>query len=519
MSFSTYPQHGIVCGKRALSRGEFLDLCGRAATGFQSLGADRGDAIAILMRNDIDFIVAQSAAAMIGCHAVPLNWHSAPADLAYILRDSGAKLLVAHSDLLGAAREHLPRHIAIVSVATPPEVCAAYRVPAEAAGVALGDTDWATWLPAHAPLTPDAFLPGGGLGIYYTSGTTGRPKGVQREPLDATASAKLQRVVEQLFGARTSDHVRVLVSAPIYHGAPNFFANRGAVPGSLCVLQPRFDAEDVLRLIERHRITHAYMVPTTMKKLIELPAETRSRYDLSSLQRLIHSAAPCPPDLKRRMIEWLGPVVYEFYGGTECGTITMISSEEFLAKPGSVGRRLDDCEILVCDEEGNALPAGAIGEIFARNFNTPRFAYRHLEDRQHEVERGELVSIGDVGYLDEDGFLFLCDRKRDVVISAGVNIYPAEIEAVLLQMPEVADCVVFGVPDATYGEALCCHIEPKGEAPIGHQEVETFLRGRLATYQIPRHVVLDRKLPREESGKIMKRKVRDSYWQDMDRLI
>ncbi|MBE1527988.1 long-chain acyl-CoA synthetase [Sphingopyxis sp. OAS728] len=510
---------GIVCGRRHLSEQQFIDACGRAAAGYRAMGFKRGDTVALLMRNDAEFLVAQSAATLIGCHAVPLNWHSSPQDIAFILADSSAGILVAHADLVPAIRPLLDPAICLIVVPTPDELLAAYDLPAAAGTVDAGDMSWPAWLAHFEPLPVEDFARGGGLGIFYTSGTTGRPKGVEREPLDPESAAKLQRVVNELFGLTHLESARILVPAPIYHGAPNFFANRGAAPGSLCVLQPRFEAEQLLALVARHAITHLYMVPTTMLKLLELPEEIRSKYDLSSLQRVIHSAAPCPPDVKRRMIEWLGPVVYEFYGGTECGTITLLGPLDALEKPGSVGRLLADCALKVCGDDGKELPTGEVGEIYARNFNTPRFSYRHLAEKQSEVELGELVSIGDVGYLDEDGFLFLCDRKRDMVISAGVNIYPAEIEAALIMMPEIADCIVFGIPDPTYGERLCAHVEPKPGRTVEADSVVAWLEGRLARYQVPRKIVIDDGLPREESGKIMKRRVRDRYWQTEARQI
>lgn len=517
--YMTTAATGIVCGERFLDHAAFCDASARAAAGFAALGLEPGDTVGILMRNDIEFLVAQSAAAKVGAYAVPLNWHARTDEIGYVLSDAGAKALVAHADLLETLRAAIPKQCRVLAVETPADVLEAHRIDPQLRRVAEQDIDWTAWRNEHAPLVDARVEGSASLGIHYTSGTTGRPKGVMRDPVDAAGAERMLSVADEIFGVGRDEPVRVLVSAPVYHGAPNFFANRGTQQGCLSVLQTRFAAEQVLQLVARHRITHLYLVPTTMIKLLDLPADIKARYDLSSLRRVVHSAAPCPSEVKARMIEWLGPVVFEFYGGTETGAVTLLSSEEALRKPGSVGRLLSNCGLKVYDDRGRELPPGEIGEIYARNFNLPRFKYRHLPEKQAEVERDDLVSIGDVGYIDREGFVFLCDRKRDLVISAGVNIYPAQIEAVLLGMPEVADCIVFGTPDATYGEALCAHVQPKPGVALSAGYVLEYLRARLASYQVPRTVVIDERLPREESGKIMKRKVRDRYWANSGRMI
>jgi long-chain acyl-CoA synthetase len=289
--------------------------------------------------------------------------------------------------------------------------------------------------------------------------------------------------------------------------------------GGLAILQPRFDAEELLRFIEQYRITHLHMVPTMFVRLLRLPEEVKRRYDLSSLEWVVHGAAPCPVDVKQAMIEWWGPVIGEYYGATETGIATFHNSEEALSKPGTVGRPASGGTVRIYGADGRVLPAGGVGEIFLWLDGFPDFTYHGLDDKRREVGRDGLVTLGDVGYLDEDGYLFICDRARDMVISGGVNIYPAEVEMALLAMPGVRDCAVFGIPDKEFGETLCAHIESDPTARLDATEVTAFLRGRLAAFKVPRAIVFDTTLPREDSGKIMKRKLREPYWVSAGRRI
>jgi long-chain acyl-CoA synthetase len=247
-------------------------------------------------------------------------------------------------------------------------------------------------------------------------------------------------------------------------------------------------------------------------RLLRLPEATRRRYPLDSLEWLVHGAAPCPPAIKRAMIDWIGPRIVDYYGATELGPITRVTAQEWLARPGTLGRAVPGARIAIYDAAGQVLPPGATGEIYAVNENYPDFGYHNLPERRAEVGRDGLVTCGDVGYLDADGYLFLGDRKRDMVISGGVNIYPVEIEAALATMPGVADSAVFGIPDEEFGEALCAHVQPLPGEGVDAGAVRAFLRERLAGYKVPRVVEIAATLPREESGKIMKRKLRAAYW-------
>jgi long-chain acyl-CoA synthetase len=248
-------------------------------------------------------------------------------------------------------------------------------------------------------------------------------------------------------------------------------------------------------------------------RLLRLPKEEQGRFDLSSLTHVVHNAAPCPPDVKRRMIEWWGPVIWELYGGTESGPATACSSEEWLTRPGTVGQPLEGSKIRILDERGLELPPGQVGEVFIHSSTNPEFTYHGREAERAEIERQGLITLGDMGYLDPEGFLFLCDRKRDMVISGGVNIYPAEIESALMGIEGVSDCAVFGVPDPEFGESLLAVIEPLPGSSVTEERVRQELRGRLARYKVPRRIEFRAGLPREDNGKIYKRKLRDFYWQ------
>jgi long-chain acyl-CoA synthetase len=254
-------------------------------------------------------------------------------------------------------------------------------------------------------------------------------------------------------------------------------------------------------------------------RLLRLPKDERERYNLSSLTHAVHNAAPCPPDVKRRMIEWWGPVIWELYGGTESGPATACGSEEWLAHPGTVGRAVEGATIRILDGEGTELPAGEVGEVFVCSSTNSEFTYHGREGEREEIEKDGLITLGDMGYLDDDGFLFLCDRKRDMVISGGVNIYPAEIEAALIDVEGVSDCAVFGIPDPEFGESLMAVVEKLPGSDITVDFVRSELQGRLARYKVPRQIEFATDLPREDTGKIYKRKLRDLHWDDTEKNI
>jgi len=313
--------------------------------------------------------------------------------------------------------------------------------------------------------------------------------------------------------------MRALLPAPLYHSAPNSYGLQAMLNGELLVLEPKFDAERTLFLIERHRLTHAYLVPTMYVRLLRLPDAIKRKYDLSSMRFVASTGSPCPAEVKRAMIEWWGPVFYESYAASETGFITLVSSQEALRKPGSAGRAVGSAEIRILDAEGRALPAGEVGLIYARQHAYPDFSYNNNPAARQAIERDGLWTLGDMGYLDAEGYLFVCDRASDMVISGGVNIYPTEIEAALATMPGVRDCAVFGIPDEEFGEALAAAVQPEPGFSLHRDAVRKFLAERIADYKVPRVIEFHDELPREESGKIFKRRLRQPYWEKAGRRI
>jgi long-chain acyl-CoA synthetase len=402
-----------------------------------------------------------------------------------------------------------------VWLATPPEIASAYSIKPDRAAVPENAIDFEAWLAGQTPYQgPPVPQP---QSMIYTSGTTGHPKGVRRKAPTARESEVNERLRTLVYGVM--EGARCLLPGPLYHSAPNSFGLRAARLAELLVLMPRFDAETMLRLIAEQRIEAIFMVPTMFIRLLKLPGEVRRRYDVSSLRHIIHAAAPCPADVKRAMIEWWGPVIYEFYGGTENGPVSFATSEDSLRKPGTVGRASPGAQIRILDDDGKPLPPGAVGEIYSHIEGYPDFVYHNLPDKTAEVLRDGLITCGDLGYLDEDGYLFICDRKRDMVISGGVNIYPAEIEAVIHAIAGVQDCAVFGVPDAEFGEALMAVVEPRPGVTLDAGALRREMTGHLADYKIPKHIEIRSGLPREDSGKIFKRRLRDPYWEKAGRRI
>ncbi|MEW6211250.1 MAG: acyl-CoA synthetase [Acidobacteriota bacterium] len=507
----------IVSGERELSQAQLLANVARAAAGFASLGIGFEDAVGIMLRNDFPFFEAAMAANVLGAHAVPVNWHFQAEEAGYILRDSRAKALVVHADLLPQIQAGIPEGVRTFVVETPPEIQAAYGVSKEQSLPPRDAVVWDEWVASQTPQPLGAPPPPSSM--IYTSGTTGNPKGVRRDPVTPESAARAAEMVATIFGLTADGDFRTAITGPMYHAAPNVYGLYAAKSGGFCVLEPRFDAEELLRLIERYRLTHLHMVPTMFVRLLKLPDEIKNKYDLSSLRFVVHAAAPCPPEIKRRMIEWWGMVINEYYGSTETGGVVFHTSEEALRKPGTVGRPIEGGVVRIYDEEGNALGANQIGEVYVRIDGLADFTYNGADDRRREVEREGLVTVGDMGYVDEDGYLFLCDRKRDMVISGGVNIYPAEIEAVLIACPGVKDCAVFGIPDEEFGESLCAYIEPEAQARLDADMVRDYLSRHLARYKVPKVIELSNELPREDSGKIFKRKLRAPYWEKAGRQI
>jgi len=496
----------LISGGQSRSIADLTDRALRAANGLRAAGIGEGDVVALLLRNDLTFIEATLAANYAGAYAAPINWHGTADDVGFIVRDSNAKVLVAHKDLIADKSAAMPVDLRVFRTPAPPEVVAAYTLSSDTDPA----DDWEDLVALHTPLAN----PSGATraSIVYTSGTTGRPKGVRREPQQDLRSSPAGGDYPAPFGLTEGRAVTALISGPLYHTAPNAYAMSALRCGASLVLQPRFDAEELLQLIERHQVSHVHMVPIMFIRLLRLPLHVRQKYDLGSLRYVVHGAAPCPPDVKRAMIEWLGPIIYEYYGSTETGIAVWHDSAEALRKPGTVGRPLAGSSVRIVDDKGDCLPPGEVGEVYLRSADMSPFTYIGLTKQIAEITRDDHVTVGDVGWVDEDGYLFLTDRKRDMIISGGVNIYCAEIEAALLALAGVKDCAVFGIPDVEFGESVCAYVEPQDGVTLDEAAIRDALSERLARYKIPKRIRFVAHLPREDSGKIFKRKLREPYW-------
>jgi long-chain acyl-CoA synthetase len=470
--------------------------------------------VALLLRNDFAFFEAQQAAAALGAYCVPINWHGRAEEVRYILDDAHPKVLVVHADLLAPLRHALPEGLQLLVVPTPPEVARRYALDDAACTPQPVDVAWPQWLAGFEPWTGPPMR--SRATMIYTSGTTGHPKGVRRDAATPEQAAAYVQMIARVYGLVPG--VRALVAGPLYHASPNAYGRQALPNADIVVLQSKFDPEETLAAIQEHRITHAVMVPTMFVRLLKLPPEVRARYDASSIRWVTHTGAPCPAEVKRQLMDWWGPVVYETYGGSEVGTATLATPEDALAYPGSVGVPTPGTRLAFYDEEGQRLPDGEIGEIYMRVPCYADFTYLNNPEKRAGVERDGLISVGDVGYL-KDGHLYLCDRRSDMVISAGTNIYPAEIEMTLLQCPGVQDCAVFGIPDEEFGESLAAAVQLLPGATLSAHQIRDYLGARLAKYKVPRRVDFHAALPRQDSGKIFKRQLRDPFWDSAGRRI
>ena len=505
----------FISGDRKVGQKEFDAHVRSLAAALVRLGVGEDDAVLILLRNDIEFLEASQAVTYLGGYVVALNWHGTPDDMLYIANDCKARAVIAHADLLHLLAK-LPL-MPMIAVPVADHIAREYGHTSTA-----GDhpklIEWDRLL-ATAPIDQPAKV--AREPIIYTSGTTGKPKGVRRFPMTApVAIEQMRRALGSAFGLQ--DGMRTLVLTPFYHAGPASYlrvAMATMKTGGLVVIHPKFDPEKTLQAIQEYKIDRLWMVPTMFVTLLKLPEEIRRKYDVSSLKHIVHTAAPCPVEVKKRMIEWLGPVVYEFYGSTEVGPVTVTGPQDAIDRPGTVGRVTEDSKIVILSESGEPLGAGEIGEIAAKNRYFPEFTYWNREADRRALDRGEFIATGDIGYFDKEGFLFLCDRKSHMIISGGVNIYPAEIESVALEHPKIKDCAAFGIPDEKFGEAIALAVEKAPDAELSEAEVASFLKGRVASYKLPKLIQFHASLPREDSGKIFKRVLRQPFWEQTGRNI
>jgi long-chain acyl-CoA synthetase len=492
----------IRCGDIQRTYPEVRERAARIAGGLIGLGVRRGEGVALVLRNSVEFVEVSIAAGMAGANPVPVNWHWRGEELRHLLVDSGCRVVVAHSEFVPALEAVLPAGVPLLEVAD---------------GVPTGRaTELGEWLAGQEPIAEPEPIPA--LGLVYTSGTTGRPKGVVREKMSLDQILTMAKAVMEQFGLGADS--RILVPAPLYHTAPNTVMTLAATLGIDLTILPRFDAEVLLSAVQRHGITQMQLVPTMFVRLLRLPEEVRTAYELSSLRQVLHSAAPCPVQVKHDIIEWFGPIVKEYYGGSETGPAVWCDSAQWLAHPGTVGAPVEGAAIRVVGADGVNLPAGEVGTVYIRPAPWwPDFTYLGDDAKRSAMELDGFLSVGDVGRLDADGYLYLTDRASDMVISGGVNIYPAEIEDALSRLAGVADSAVFGIPDEEFGEALAAHVVPMPGALLTEEQVRDHIRRNLAGFKAPKVVVFTDDLPREESGKLFKRRLRAPYWAHADRTI
>jgi long-chain acyl-CoA synthetase len=481
------------------SAAALLGEANRVVHGLRAQGLRAGDTVATVLPNGAAMVELALAAAQAGFYLTPINHHLTAPEIAYILADCEAKILVCG----GASTETALRAAAEARVASRLVVGESYE----------------RWKSEQ----PDDF-PGGrcaGQVMNYTSGTTGRPKGVRRPmpELDPDSLAARYAMFLRLFGIPANEGVHLVV-APLYHTAVLNFCMYHLHNGDSVVLMEKWTPEGMLALIEKERVTSSHMVPTHFNRLLALPEELKRRHDLSSLRHIIHSAAPCPVEVKQRMLEWWGPVIYEYYAASEGGG-TVVHPREWLERPGTVGKAWPMSQIRVLDDDGQPCAPRQAGTVYIR-MGDYKFEYHKDRSKTDSAWKEGFFTVGDAGYLDEDGYLYLCDRKADMIISGGVNIYPAEIESVLITHPKVRDVAVFGVPDEDWGEQVKAVVELQTGAPPTNDtadELRSFCQKRLAKLKIPRSFDFTDALPRDPSGKLYKRKLRDPYWEGRARQI
>lgn len=488
----------------ALTWAEVDDVLNRAVNGLLSLDLGPDRRMAVFAENAVETGLANLAGLLAGVSVVPVNFHLTAEEVAYILNDSGARVLfvdasTAERGVLAAAQSGV--HTVVGWGDIEP-------------GVACDIEPWSDWLKRNDPTDPPSDMPPQ-PNLLYTSGTTGRPKGTPLPPTmfagGDTVREHLERMAE---GARARGISGTqLVVGPMYHTGP-LSSTRMLAAGVSSVILGRFDAEKTLATIEQYRITSTLMVPTHFVRLLALPDEVKAKYDVSLLQQVSHTGAKCPVDVKKAMIDWFGPVLFEAYGASEVGTTNAIGSEEWLAHPGSVGKTLPPFEAMILDEDDNPLPPNTEGRLFFKDTTGRGVVYHNAPEKQAEAHIAPGVfTLGEIAYMDEDGYVYITDRFSDMIVSGGVNVYPAEAEQVLIDHPAVLDVACIGIPNAEMGEELKALVilKPEVEAPDPAELID-WCRERLSHYKCPRSVDYVDDLGRNTMGKINKRKLRAPYW-------
>jgi long-chain acyl-CoA synthetase len=479
------------------SRGALLELADGIARGFAAAGLAAGDVVAIVAPNCAEYVAAYLGGIAAGLYVVPVNWHLVAPEIDYLLDNSRAKAILVHTQLgsrrLEKLREHAARMEAAVSI-----------------GSADGFVELGSFVAGTAGFKLAANLPIGRT-LPYTSATTGLPKAVWRS-LDGARHATRKFVEWHLaLGVSLADDNVHLCTAMLYHAAPLDGVRAALEMGHAVVLMESWDPLAMLATIERFRVTTTFMVPTMFVRLLQLSAEERARHSVRSLRFVVHGGAPCAPDVKRRMLAWWGPVLWEAYGATEAqGTIA--STEEWLQRPGTVGRAIAGSRIAILDASGCELPAGEIGSVYVAPYTGEKFEYLGDPLKTRACVRDDLVFVGDRGYVDAGGYLFLCGRDADLIISSGVNIYPAEIENALIAHPSVADCAVVGSADRLLGETPRAIVQLVGDTVPSDaltRDLLAFLSTRLSAMKLPRRIEYRHRVPRDANGKLLRRALRE----------
>ncbi len=475
------------------------DASNRAAHLFASLGLAPGDHVAILLENHPRFFQICWAAQRAGLYYTPISWRLQQEEIEYIVNNCEARVFITSHDR---------REVVAPLVEAAPGLIARYMI-----GGTIDHFDAWEDAVAEMPTTPiDEELEG--QSMLYSSGTTGYPKGIKKAlPRVPFGSVDPMPIMAALYGA-TPDSI-YLSPAPLYHAAPLGFTMTCIRNGIQVVVMEHFEAERSLSCIQDYRITHSQWVPTMFVRMLKMPEEVRMRYDVSSLECAIHAAAPCPVPVKEQMIDWWGPVLYEYYAGTEGNGFVQLNSQEWLDHKGSVGRPLN-CELHICNDAGDEVPIGEPGTIYFGGGGEFEY-YKDPEKTAGSRHPNGWSTLGDVGYLDEDGYLYLTDRKDFMIITGGVNVYPQETENILITHPKVMDVAVIGVPNEDFGEEVKAVVQPKDMADAGPDladELMTFCREHLSHIKCPRSVDFDEELPRHPTGKLYKRLLKDRYWRD-----
>ncbi|MGK2867849.1 MAG: fatty-acid--CoA ligase FadD4 [Mycobacterium sp.] len=477
--------------------GEMEARANQLAHYFREHGLVEGDAVAILIENNEHMHTVMWAARRSGLYYVPINTHLTAAEAAYIVDNSAAKAIVGSEALrpvLEGLAEHLPNGLPAVLLSS-------------------GDVDgWAKYPDAVAdmPTTPIEDEWDGDL-LQYSSGTTGRPKGIKRD-LPHLPPSETPGLMAALVSFWMNPETIYLSPAPLYHTAPSVWSMQAQAGGITTVVLEKFSPEGALDAIAKYGVTHGQFVPVMFTRMLKLPEQVRLSYDVSSLQRVMHAAAPCPVEIKKQMIDWWGPIVDEYYASSEAIGATLISADEWLAHPGSVGKAMTGV-VHILDEEGNEVPAGRHGEIFFEGGAD----FEYLNDSAKTASSRDShgwKTVGDIGYLDEDGYLYLTDRRHHMIISGGVNIYPQEAENMLVIHPKVMDAAVFGIPDEEMGQTVkgvVQTVDPADATPDFADELLAWLRDQLSHYKCPRSISFKAQLPRTDTGKLYKQELIARY--------